>query len=193
MSEFNQLREAILQQVHARGERRLRQATKMAEIERERSQAALLQERALKREQQMAQLRQTYARQKQQIAYQLRQATLTAKQDILKALFDGAERTLYQWDESMLLPFLRQVLQQFADQSAVLTFGETTRHQLSEATFAQLAQEFPQLTVSSDIIRQEGGFVVTVGKVDYNYLFSELVQAIYQEESYQIANQLFNA
>lgn len=193
MSEFNQLREAILQQVHARGERRLRQATKMAEIERERNQAALLQERALKREQQIAQLTQTYARQKQQIAYQLRQATLAAKQDILKALFDGAEQTLYQWDEVTLLPFLRQVLQQFADQPAFLTFGEVTRHQLTEAAMDQLVQEFPQLTIRQEVIRQEGGFIVTVGKVDYNYLFSELVQAIYQEESYQIANQLFNA
>ena len=40
-------------------------------------------------------------------------------------------------------------------------------------------------------LRHETGFVITLGRIEYNYLFRELLTAIYEEEGYQIANQIF--
>ena len=54
----------------------------------------------------------------------------------------------------------------------------------------QLQARYPDMALRVPL-RHETGFVITLGRIEYNYLFRELLTAIYEEEGYQIANQIF--
>ena len=192
MSELNQLREALLAQVREKGERQLAAAKKQHQVEMTQQKERLLVEREQVRQRRLAEVTAQAKRQQQQVHYQMRQADLTAKQSILTELFDAARHQLESWQENELMAFLTQVLDNYQADAFELTLGELTQAKLSDKAQQDLQARYPQMTLRVPL-RHEAGFIVTVGRVDYNYLFHELVQAIYQNESYQIAHQIFEA
>lgn len=192
MNELSQLKAAILEQVHAKGKRQLKQAQQQYRADLAQQEQQLLADRTAVRQRQLQEVRQQAERNAQQTHYQMRQASLAAKQEVLTTLFDDALQAMRDWDATALLAFMQPVLAQFAAEPCSLALGEQTQAKLSEAQLADLLAQFPNLSLA-DPIRHEAGFVVTVGRIDYNYLFHALVTQVYQAESYQIAHQIFDA
>ena len=94
------------------------------------------------------------------------------------------------WDSQQIWQFMEPVLNQFTGQAFELALGEDTQAKFSQDQLDQLQARYPDMALRVPL-RHETGFVITLGRIKYNYLFRELLTAIYEEEGYQIANQIF--
>ena len=135
-------------------------------------------------------MRRRYQQQLQQVEYQKRQAKLTAKQKVLTELFTEALARMEAWDSQQIWQFMEPVLNQFNGQAFELELGEVTQAKFSHDQLEQLQARYPNMALRVPL-RHETGFVISQGRIEYNYLFRELLTAVYEEEGYQIANQIF--
>ena len=183
MSEMESLRQAILAQVTEEGEALLRRARHEHHDLLEKAEAQAMAERDRHRQQALNQVRSRYQQQLQQVDYQKRQAKLTE-------LFTEALARMEAWDSQQIWQFMEPVLNQFTGQAFELALGEDTQAKFSQDQLDQLQARYPDMALRVPL-RHETGFVITLGRIEYNYLFRELLTAIYEEEGYQIANQIF--
>lgn len=190
MSEMESLRQAILAQVTEEGEALLRRARHEHHDLLEKAEAQAMAERDRHRQQALTQVRRRYQQQLQQVDYQKRQAKLTAKQKVLTELFTEALARMEAWDSQQIWQFMEPVLNQFNGQAFELALGEVTQAKFSHDQLEQLQARYPNMALRVPL-RHETGFVISQGRIEYNYLFRELLTAVYEEEGYQIANQIF--
>ena len=62
---------------------------------------------------------------------------------------------------------------------------------MTDEAIGQLTQAFTNITVVDETFPREGGFVLTEGRIDYNYLYSELVDDIRKEINLSVAKEVF--
>ncbi|HAQ7392911.1 TPA: ATPase V [Enterococcus faecium] len=130
-------------------------------------------------------------RNRQQV--EVRQENLNAKQEFLRRLFADAIAEMENWDESEQIQFIKNSLYSLPLTGKV-TFitGEKSAAYLSQTLLDEWNNELPFMMVLSDeTVADQAGFLINDQGVQYNFLFSSLVQDIQGTMSFEIANQLF--
>ena len=130
-------------------------------------------------------------RNRQQV--EVRQENLNAKQEFLRRLFADAVTEMENWDESEQIQFIKNALYSLPLTGKVAFIaGEKSAAYLSQTLLDEWNNELPFMMVLSDeTVADQAGFLINDQVVQYNFLFSSLVQDIQGTMSFEIANQLF--
>ncbi|EME8214346.1 ATPase V [Enterococcus faecium] len=130
-------------------------------------------------------------RNRQQV--EVRQENLNAKQEFLRRLFADAVTEMENWGESEQIQFIKNALYSLPLTGKVAFIaGEKSAAYLSQTLLDEWNNELPFMMVLSDeTVADQAGFLINDQGVQYNFLFSSLVQDIQGTMSFEIANQLF--
>ncbi|HFX3857356.1 TPA: V-type ATP synthase subunit E [Enterococcus faecium] len=130
-------------------------------------------------------------RNRQQV--EVRQENLNAKQEFLRRLFADAVTEMENWDESEQIQFIKNALYSLPlTGNVAFIAGEKSAAYLSQTLLDEWNNELPFMMVLSDeTVADQAGFLINDQGVQYNFLFSSLVQDIQGTMSFEIANQLF--
>lgn len=191
MSDTNALKQSIIEQAHQEGKLRLAAAEDKLTTEFEANKARLLREKEAERQSQLKDINQQFQIEAQQICNQERQSTLVSKQKVLKELFAAAKDSMFAWTVIDELAFIRKILAKYSGQAVVVTFGQVTAEKLIATDITQLQSEFSKATFENNVIAGQAGLVISIGQVDDTYLYADLIESIYKEESSRIAADIF--
>ena len=181
MDEQTQLKDSILAQAHEKGRKLLEEAKETILKEETAQEERLIQDK----------LNQQLQRETQQIENKKRQSTLVTKQRVLKDLFADAYEAMVAWPLEKEMQFVDAVLERYQGQVVTLTFGAVSAAKFDSAALERLKQTHQNVTVADATIPAQAGFVLSVGKIDDNYLYFDLVDSIWEQESYQMAASIF--
>ncbi|MBL1226969.1 V-type ATP synthase subunit E [Enterococcus sp. BWR-S5] len=122
----------------------------------------------------------------------VRQETLNRKQELLTQLFKETVEKMNEWDTATFQNFAANVLSNLQLTGEVqLDAGEYSQDKLSQEWLNQFHTDKLTVQLSDTVIPKESGFVVVKDGIEYNFLFSTLVQEIQKAESFKIAEMLF--
>ncbi|MGX7149019.1 hypothetical protein [Enterococcus ureasiticus] len=123
---------------------------------------------------------------------EVKQATLNQKQGYLEQLFAESVERMNHWTEAEFQLFVEQIIIQLpVEGKAALKLGEFSKGRLSEQWLAEHSSEKLTLKLEKEVIPNDGGFIVSKDGIEYNFLFTSLVQEIKKMESFKIAELLF--
>ncbi|AZQ41051.1 hypothetical protein [Streptococcus periodonticum] len=187
----SQLRDSVLEQAHENGRQLVANAQETLDRETKEQKARLKQEKMQQREQEVKVLKRQVQREVQQLENEKRQSTLVTKQRILKELFAGAYEQMAAWSLKQEQAFLEQILKKYPQEELVLTVGSRTLVKYSAGQLERLLEHYPHVRLASSPVNGEAGFLLSRGNIDDNYLYRNLVDSLWQEESYQLAQTIF--
>ena len=191
MDEQTQLKDSILAQAHEKGRKLLEEAKETILKEETAQEERLIQEKLNQRSEQLKRIQRQLQRETQQIENKKRQSTLVTKQRVLKDLFADAYEAMAAWPLEKEVQFVDAVLDRYQGQDVTLTFGATSAAKFDPVALEKWKQTHPNVTVADKAIPAQAGFVLSVGKIDDNYLYRDLVDSIWEQESYQMAANIF--
>ncbi len=191
MDEQTQLKDSILAQAHEKGRKLLEEAKETILKEETAQEERLIQDRLNQRSEQLKRIQRQLQRETQQIENKKRQSTLVTKQRVLKDLFADAYEAMAAWPLEKEMQFVDAVLDRYQGQDVTLTFGAVSAAKFDSAALERLKQTHQNVTVADAMIPAQAGFVLSVGKIDDNYLYRDLVDSIWEQESYQMAASIF--
>ncbi len=118
---------------------------------------------------------------------------MNAKQEFLRRLFADAIAEMENWDESEQIQFIKNSLYSLPLTGKVAFIaGEKSAAYLSQTLLDEWNNELPfTMVLSDESVAGQAGFLINDQGVQYNFLFSSLVQDIQGTMSFEIANQLF--
>jgi V/A-type H+-transporting ATPase subunit E len=193
MADLKLLTERVVEKEKQAIREEIEDARKNAEDEIQAARAKAESEKLAQKEAIDEELQQDYTIRKNTVTIQKRNQTLEHKQTVLAKVIDDVKAQLKQVDESTFQSFLAGVLKQFENQGQVnLVLGEESASLVSQEWVEQ--QQIPGLEakVQEDTVKQEAGVLVQKDGVEYNFLFSELVDDMRSELLPTISNELFN-
>lgn len=191
MDEHTQLKDSILAQAHEKGRRLVEEAKESVLKEEAVQEERLIQDKLNQRSEQLKRIQRQLQRETQQIENKKRQSTLVTKQRVLKDLFADAYEAMAAWPLEKEVQFVDAVLDRYQGQDVTLTFGATSVAKFDPVALEKLKQTHQNVTVAEATIPAQAGFVLSVGKIDDNYLYRDLVDSIWEQESYQMAANIF--
>ncbi|MBO0460765.1 MULTISPECIES: V-type ATP synthase subunit E [Enterococcus] len=130
-------------------------------------------------------------RNRQQV--EVRQATLNEKQEFLHRLFTEARQELENWSVEDQLSFMFEMVQTLSLSGDVSLFaGEKSAAILTNEVLETWNQILPfTLHLGERTIAKEAGFLIDDQGVQYNFIYSDLVQEVQEQMRFEIAKQLF--
>ena len=191
MSDISDLKASVLEQAHEKGRLLLAEATEKIEQEAKEREAQLVRQKLGQREQQLKEISRRSQRNIQQLENQKRQSTLVIKQRVLRELFEEAYAQMVAWSPAEEEHFLKSVLAKYPEKELALTFGALSAEKFSSSQLEDLKKSFPQVHFSDQSIAGQAGFVLSQGRVDDSYLYRDLLDSVWQEESYRLAQDIF--
>ena len=191
MSDISDLKASVLEQAHEKGRLLLAEATEKIEQEAKEREAQLVRQKLGQREQQLKEISRRSQRDIQQLENQKRQSTLVIKQRVLRELFEEAYAQMVAWSPAEEEHFLKSVLAKYPEEELTLTFGALSAEKFSSSQLEDLKKSFPQVHFSDQFIAGQAGFVLSQGRVDDSYLYRDLLDSVWQEESYRLAQDIF--
>ncbi len=191
MSDISDLKASVLEQAHEKGRLLLAEATEKIEQEAKEREAQLVRQKLGQREQQLKEISRRSQRDIQQLENQKRQSTLVIKQRVLRELFEEAYAQMMAWSPAEEEHFLKSVLAKYPEKELALTFGALSAEKFSSSQLEDLKKSFPQVHFSDQSIAGQAGFVLSQGRVDDSYLYRDLLDSVWQEESYRLAQDIF--
>ena len=191
MDEHTQLKDSILAQAHEKGRKIVEEAKESILKEEAVQEERLIQDKLNQRSEQLKRIQRQLQRETQQIENKKRQSTLVTKQRVLKDLFADAYEAMAAWPLEKEVQFVDAVLDRYQGQDVTLTFGATSAAKFDPVALEKLKQAHQNVTVAEATIPAQAGFVLSVGKIDDNYLYRDLVDSIWEQESYQMAAGIF--
>lgn len=122
-----------------------------------------------------------------------RQETLHRKQAFLQRLFEEAIEVMNQWDKEQTQAFCTKGMLQVPDcKDAQIILGEQSKNKLDKQWLETInTQKNYPLIFAKETAKNEGGFIVSQKGIEYNFLFSSLVNEIKESESFKVAELLF--
>ncbi|MGT2666225.1 hypothetical protein ACVRYP_02710 [Streptococcus rifensis] len=190
MSDMTGLKASVMAQSHEKGRLNLAASKEKIQVDFDKKKEQLILEKEAIRRNRLGEINRHKQRDLQQLENKARQSTLVTKQEVLKELFIAAQDKMANWPEADQVAFFKTLMANYP-QAVTVQVGQRTADTFSEATWQALSQEFPQVTFANERVPNEAGFVVSDGKVDDNYLYSTLVQEIWESESYRLASEIF--
>ena len=191
MSDISDLKASVLEQAHEKGRLLLAEATEKIEQEAKEREAQLVRQKLGQREQQLKEISRRSQRDIQQLENQKRQSTLVIKQRVLRELFEEAYAQMVAWSPAEEEHFLKSVLAKYPEEELTLVFGALSAEKLSSSQLEGLKKAFPKVSFSDQSIAGQAGFVLSQGRVDDSYLYRDLLDSVWQEESYRLAQDIF--
>lgn len=191
MSDISDLKASVLEQAHEKGRLLLAEATEKIEQEAKEREAQLVRQKLGQREQQLKEISRRSQREIQQLENQKRQSTLVIKQRVLRELFEEAYAQMVAWSQAEEEHFLKSVLAKYPEEELTLAFGTLSAEKFSSSQLEDLKKAFPQVHFSDQSIAGQAGFVLSQGRVDDSYLYRDLLDSVWQEESYRLAQDIF--
>lgn len=191
MSDISDLKASVLEQAHEKGRLLLAEATEKIEQEAKEREAQLVRQKLGQREQQLKEISRRSQRDIQQLENQKRQSTLVIKQRVLRELFEEGYAQMVAWSPDEEEHFLKSVLAKYPEEELVLIFGALSAEKFSSSQLEDLKKAFPQVHFSDQSIAGQAGFVLSQGRVDDSYLYRDLLDSVWQEESYRLAQDIF--
>lgn len=191
MSNLENLRESVIEQAHEKGRMKLLDSKKKIDDEFEMQKSLIIKKKEAEHERKLKELQQKYQIIFQQLKNKERQSTLVSKQKILKELFQSALLEMESWSADKEMEFIYRILERYSQQEVIVTFGERTLAKFNLEQLEKLKFSFPNYLFSEQPISNESGLLISIGKIDYNYLYKTLIGSISKEESSSIANQIF--
>ena len=191
MSDMSDLKVSVLEQAHEKGRLLLAEATEKIEQEAKEREAQLVRQKLGQREQQLKEISRRSQRDIQQLENQKRQSTLVIKQRVLRELFEEAYAQMVAWSPAEEEHFLKSVLAKYPEEEMALVFGALSAEKFSSSQLEDLKKAFPQVHFSDQSIAGQAGFVLSQGRVDDSYLYRDLLDSVWQEESYRLAQDIF--
>lgn len=191
MSDISDLKASVLEQAHEKGRLLLAEATEKIEQEAKERETQLVRQKLGQREQQLKEISRRSQRDIQQLENQKRQSTLVIKQRVLRELFEEAYAQMVAWSQAEEEHFLKSVLAKYPEEELTLTFGALSAEKFSSSQLEDLKKAFPQVHFSDQSIAGQAGFVLSQGRVDDSYLYRDLLDSVWQEESYRLAQDIF--
>ena len=191
MSDISDLKASVLEQAHEKGRLLLAEATEKIEHEAKERETQLVRQKLGQREQQLKESSRRSQREIQQLENQKRQSTLVIKQRVLRELFEEAYAQMAAWSSAEEEHFLKSVLAKYPEEELTLTFGALSAGKFSSSQLEDLKKSFPQVHFSDQSIAAQAGFVLSQGRVDDSYLYRDLLNSVWQEESYRLAQDIF--
>ncbi|MGG5339491.1 V/A-type H+/Na+-transporting ATPase subunit E [Enterococcus pernyi] len=130
-------------------------------------------------------------RNRQQV--EVRQATLNEKQEFLHRLFAEARQELESWPAADQLSLMFNMVQNLSLSGEVtLLAGEKSAAILTNEVVTKWNQQLLfTLHLSDRRIAKEAGFLIDDQGVQYNFVYSDLVQEVQEQMRFEIAKQLF--
>ena len=191
MSDISDLKASVLEQAHEKGRLLLAEATEKIEQEAKEREAQLVRQKLGQREHQLKEISRRSQRDIQQLENQKRQSTLVIKQRVLRELFEEAYAQMMAWSPAEEEHFLKGVLAKYPEEELTPTFGALSAEKFSFSQLEDLKKAFPQVHFSDQSIAGQAGFVLSQGRVDDSYLYRDLLDSVWQEESYRLAQDIF--
>ena len=191
MSDISDLKASVLEQAHEKGRLLLAEATEKIEQEAKEREAQLVRQKLAQREQQLKEISRRSQRDIQQLENQKRQSTLVIKQRVLRELFEEAYAQMVAWSPAEEEHFLESVLAKYPEEEMTLAFGALSAEKFSSSQLEDLKKAFPKVSFSDQSIAGQAGFVLSQGRVDDSYLYRDLLDSVWQEESYRLAQDIF--
>lgn len=191
MSDISDLKASVLEQAHEKGRLLLAEATEKIEQEAKERKAQLVRQKLGQREQQLKEISRRSQRDIQQLENQKRQSTLVIKQRVLRELFEEGYAQMVAWSPDEEEHFLKSVLAKYPEKELTLVFGALSTEKFSSSQLEDLKKAFPQVHFSDQSIAGQAGFVLSQGRVDDSYLYRDLLDSVWQEESYRLAQDIF--
>ena len=191
MSDISDLKASVLEQAHEKGRLLLAEAAEKIEQEAKEREAQLVRQKLGQREQQLKEISRRSQRDIQQLENQKRQSTLVIKQRVLRELFEEAYAQMVAWSPAEEEHFLKSVLAKYPEEELTLTFGALSAEKFSSSQLEDLKKAFPNVSLSDQSIASQAGFVLSQGRVDDSYLYRDLLDSVWQEESYRLAQDIF--
>ena len=177
MSNLENLRESVIEQAHEKGRMKLLDSKKKIDDEFEMQKSVIVKKKEAEHE--------------RKLKDKERQSTLVSKQKILKELFQSALIEMESWSADKEMEFIYRILERYSQQEVIVTFGERTLAKFNLEQLEKLKFSFPNNLFSEQPISNESGLLISIGKIDDNYLYKTLIGSISKEESSSIANQIF--
>ena len=191
MSDISDLKASVLEQAHEKGRLLLAEATEKIEQEAKERKAQLVRQKLGQREQQLKEISRRSQRDIQQLENQKRQSTLVIKQRVLRELFEEGYAQMVAWSPDEEEHFLKSVLAKYPEKELTLVFGALSTEKFSSSQLEDLKKAFPQVHFSDQFIAGQAGFVLSQGRVDDSYLYRDLLDSVWQEENYRLAQDIF--
>lgn len=192
MNEMTELERSVVEQAHQRGKKALERSK--LELKRDYEQVLENRKQELQEtfQRKKTNMRQELEQETQQIDNERRMLLLESKQKVLNELFSEALKRMNQSDEESQLNFLKKVLESISEKEFVVTFGEDTQQVFSEHTWNHLRTEYPNAQFNDETIYGTGGFLISVGRVDYNYLYEKMIRISKESLSQDIIQRIFD-
>ncbi|MGT2729036.1 hypothetical protein ACVRWQ_03695 [Streptococcus phocae subsp. salmonis] len=192
MSDITTLKNAIIEQATQEGQAMLASASAQIEADFQTQKTKLLSDLESKRDRQLKELDLRFQVDKQQLKHQEHQTLLAVKQEAIRELFEATAVAMAGLSHQEELALVTRLLQAYKDQAIQVTFGELTKAKLGQEGLAKLQEQFPTASMAETVIANQAGFVVSVGQVDDNYLYRDLLASVFKTERTLIATVLFN-
>ncbi|MFY8330979.1 hypothetical protein [Vagococcus carniphilus] len=144
---------------------------------------------------QQAAIKETYEKKIQRIELEKNQSMMLEKQAYLRKVTDKMAARLKALSKEELQSFISPIFitNDLSGQVDVLV-GEISQEAITQEWLDQLANQ-NEMTVtyvlSSEMITNDGGFILSQDGIEYNYLYSSILDQISEEKEYEIVSNLF--
>ena len=144
---------------------------------------------------QRAVIKETYEKKIPRIELEKNQSIMLEKQAYLKKVIDKMAVKLKTLSKEESQSFMSSIFisNDLSGQIDVL-IGELSQETITQEWLDQLANqnEMPVTYVlSSEVISNDGGFILSQDGIEYNYLYSSILDQISEEKEYDIVSELF--
>ncbi|MGM9902987.1 hypothetical protein A5844_001734 [Enterococcus sp. 10A9_DIV0425] len=135
----------------------------------------------------------TYRQLRNRQQVEVRQSALNEKQEFLRRLFEEAQQELETWEASKQLDFMEACLHSLSLSGEVILIpGEKSVSLLTKDVVEQWNQALPfTLCLSEQVVPKQSGFLIDDQGVQYNFVYSNLIQEVQEKMRFEIAKQLF--
>lgn len=163
-----------------------------ASFEMEKEELLLEEERKIEKKQKNLTVSFNQKRNRQQL--ELKQDLLNKKQVYLEQLFSEVVTKMNDWSIEKFQFFIMQIIGELPLKGEIqVNLGEFSKEKIDQEWLTLQANESQQLILSNTFIAGEGGVLFSKNGVEYNCLFSSLVEEIKKSESFIVAEKLFQS
>lgn len=193
MADLKLLTERVVEKEKAAIRQDVEDERKKAEDEIQAARAKAEQEKHERKQAIDDELAREYSIRKNTLDIQKRNQILEQKQNVLAKVIQDVKKRLADTDQATFQSFLQGVLNQFEGQGQVnLVLGEASKGLVDQEWLNQQAISELTVTLKEETIKNEAGAIIQKDGVEYNFLFSELVDDKRTELLPSISNELFN-
>lgn len=138
-------------------------------------------------------LAEDFEKNKNSLENQKRNNLLAEKQYFLSNIFEDAQKTMENWNDSEFQEFLLSVMVQFNSLETIeLVLGEQSSNKVSESWIVNVVQKSLPVTLSAETINRKAGFIIKDSTgIQYNYLFDSLITEVRNQLVPSVSKKLF--